>query len=121
MSSKAARYPVTGTTPTLRGISLTPRAIRIFGKFICRDTSAYMVGALIRSGAYFKSGGFHDAGVRYAGDACMGLGLIRWWSGLRKQGACQLHGLDSQTGKVRCAVVGHGLPGHRQGDQLGRK
>jgi len=53
-------------------------AIRIFGKFICRDTSAYMVGALIRSGAYFKSGGFHDAGVRYAGDACMGLGLIKY-------------------------------------------
>lgn len=53
-------------------------AIRIFGKFICRDTSAYMIGALIRSDAYFKSGGFHDAGVRYAGDACMGLGLIKY-------------------------------------------
>jgi len=53
-------------------------AIRIFGKFICRDTSAYMTGALIRSDAYFKSGGFHDAGVRYAGDACMGLGLLKY-------------------------------------------
>ncbi|MBI4989447.1 MAG: glycosyltransferase family 2 protein [Rhodocyclales bacterium] len=53
-------------------------AIRIFGKFICRDTSAYMTGALIRSDAYFKCGGFHDAGVRYAGDACMGLGLLKY-------------------------------------------
>lgn len=53
-------------------------AIHIFGKFICRDTSAYMTGALIRSDAYFKCGGFHDAGVRYAGDACMGLGLLKY-------------------------------------------
>lgn len=53
-------------------------AIRIFGKFICRDTSAYMTGALIRREAYFKAGGFHDAGVRYAGDACMGLGLLKY-------------------------------------------
>lgn len=53
-------------------------AIRIFGKFICRDTSAYMTGALIRRDAYFKCGGFHDAGVRYAGDACMGLGLLKY-------------------------------------------
>jgi len=53
-------------------------AMRIFGKFICRDTSAYMTGALIRSDAYFKCGGFHDAGVRYAGDACMGLGLLKY-------------------------------------------
>lgn len=53
-------------------------AIRIFGKFVCRDTSAYMIGALIRRDAYFKSGGFHDAGVRYAGDACMGLGLLKY-------------------------------------------
>lgn len=53
-------------------------AIRLFGKFICRDTSAWMTGALIRQDAYFKCGGFHDAGVRYAGDACIGLGLLKY-------------------------------------------
>ena len=53
-------------------------AIHLFGKFICRDTSAWMTGALIRRDAYFKCGGFHDAGVRYAGDACMGLGLLKY-------------------------------------------
>ncbi len=37
-----------------------------------------MVGALVRREAYFESGGFHDAGVRYAGDACMGLGLLKY-------------------------------------------
>lgn len=52
-------------------------AIHRFGKLICRDTSAYMIGALIRREAYFKNGGFHDAGVRYAGDACLGLNLLK--------------------------------------------
>lgn len=73
-----------GRVSRYRGDAYPPRcltnaeAIRIFGKFICRDTSAWMTGALIRRDAYFKCGGFHDAGVRYAGDACLGLGLLRY-------------------------------------------
>ncbi len=53
-------------------------AINIFGKFICKDTSAYMIGALVKSEVYFKCGGFHDTGAIYAGDACLGLGLIKY-------------------------------------------
>jgi glycosyltransferase involved in cell wall biosynthesis len=74
----------TGQASRYRGDAFPTRyftsaeAIHNFGRFICRDTSAYMTGALIRHDAYFKSGGFHDAGVRYAGDACMGLGLLRY-------------------------------------------
>lgn len=74
----------TGRVARYRGDAFASRyftnteAIHNFGRFICRDTSAYMVGALVRRGAYFDSGGFHDAGVRYAGDACMGLGLLKY-------------------------------------------
>ncbi|MCB1791375.1 MAG: glycosyltransferase family 2 protein [Gammaproteobacteria bacterium] len=74
----------TGVAERYRGDGYASRhfsnteAIHNFGRFICKDTSAYMVGALIRSDAYFASGGFHDAGVRYAGDACMGLGLLKY-------------------------------------------
>ena len=53
-------------------------AIKVFGKFICKDTSAYMIGALVKSKNYFKCGGFHDTGATYAGDACMGLGLLKY-------------------------------------------
>jgi len=52
-------------------------AIHHFGKLICRNTSAYVVGALIRSAAYFKSSGWQDAGISYAGDACLGLDLLK--------------------------------------------
>jgi glycosyltransferase involved in cell wall biosynthesis len=75
---------VTGRVSRYRGDDFASRyftnteAIHNFGRFICIETSAYMVGALVRRDAYFNSGGFHDAGVRYAGDACLGLGLLKF-------------------------------------------
>lgn len=53
-------------------------AIHLLGKFICKDTGYFIVGGLMRSDAYFKCGGFHDAGANYSGDLSLGLGLIKY-------------------------------------------
>lgn len=52
-------------------------AMRLLGRLVCKETSYFIVGGLIRSEAYFKCGGFHDAGARYSGDFSLGLGLIK--------------------------------------------
>lgn len=52
-------------------------AIRLLGRLVCKETSYFIVGGLIRSDAYFKCGGFHDAGANYSGDFSLGLGLIK--------------------------------------------
>lgn len=53
-------------------------AMHIFGRMISSASSAFIVGALIRSDAFFKCGGVHDAGAMYAGDLTIGLGLLRY-------------------------------------------
>jgi glycosyltransferase involved in cell wall biosynthesis len=52
-------------------------AMRLLGRLVCKETSYFIVGGLIRSDAYFKCGGFHDAGASYSGDFSLGLGLIK--------------------------------------------
>jgi GT2 family glycosyltransferase len=81
----AFKHDLSNNTKTLyRGNDFSTKylkseeAIKIFGKFIGKYTSAYMVGALIRREAYFKYGGLHDSGAIYSGDACMGLGLLKY-------------------------------------------
>lgn len=53
-------------------------AIHVFGKMISKDTSGYIVGALIRSDSFFRCGGLHDAGAMYAGDLTIGFGLLKY-------------------------------------------
>ncbi len=53
-------------------------AMLFFGKLFCKDTSYFTVGGLIRSDAFFKCGGFHDAGAQFSGDLSLGLGLIKY-------------------------------------------
>jgi GT2 family glycosyltransferase len=73
-----------GQTSRYRGDGYASRcipnteAMHIFGKLISGASSAFIVGALIRSNAFFKCGGVHDAGAMYAGDLTIGLGLLRY-------------------------------------------
>ncbi len=52
-------------------------AMRLLGRLVCKEFSYFIVGGLIRSDAFFKCGGFHDAGASYSGDFSLGLGLIK--------------------------------------------
>lgn len=74
-SGQTSRYRSTGYPSRF----LTDEeAIRVFGKMITKETSGFIVGALIRSDAFFKCGGFHDAGAMYAGDLSIGFGLLKY-------------------------------------------
>lgn len=106
----------TGEATAYRGSGFPSRhftdaeAMHHFGKLICKETSYFIVGGLIRSEAFFACGGFHDAGARYSGDLSLGLGLIKY-GGVAYEGRAlanytvwgEKHGkVDGQRSAIAC-------------------